>query len=79
MKSGGDTISSGADDFCRWKRVGYMSSLLTLGSMGGIDLYLVVEMGDEEEEVEEEKITDEKSTRSVWGAEDRKRKRSPSI
>jgi hypothetical protein len=47
--------------------------------MGGIDLYLVVEMGDEEEEVEEEKITDEKSTRSVWGAEDRKRKRSPSI
>jgi hypothetical protein len=56
-----------------------MSSLLTLGSMGGIDLYLVVEMGDEEEEVEEEKITDEKSTRSVWEAEDGKRKRSPSI
>lgn len=53
-----------------------MSSLLTLGSMGGIDLYLVVEMGEEEEE---EKITDEKSTRSVWGAEDGKRKRSPSI
>lgn len=48
-------------------------SLLALGSMGGIDLYLVVEKGDEEEEeVEEEKITDEKSTRSVWGAEEEK-------
>ena len=55
MKSGGDTISSGAKTFGDGKGGVCVSSVLALGSMGGIDLYLVVELENGEEEEKERK------------------------